>query len=172
MPANHGKEAWVKIKEFLSDADAQKAFLGNMPKKRKRTEVETSEAVPEESEANAVALAKRKPVKLALWQKILLDEVFTRCDGRPESESLEMLCTSSKLDKDQVIFTNKTQVFRFIWIQQCISCMPGCMQCLCVSTFPGIFQESLFIMIIYVGIYNMINHLIGSQPFFRRETTV
>lgn len=46
MLAKHGKEAWIKIKEFLSDADAQKAFRGNMPKKRKRAEVETSEAVP------------------------------------------------------------------------------------------------------------------------------
>ena len=60
MPAKHGKEAWIKIKEFLSNADAQKAFLENMPKKRKRAEVETSEAVPEESEANAVAPAKRR----------------------------------------------------------------------------------------------------------------
>lgn len=60
MPEKHGKEACIKIKEFLSNADAQKAFLENMPKKRKRAEVETSEAVPEESEANAVAPAKRR----------------------------------------------------------------------------------------------------------------
>ena len=34
MAAKHGKEAWIKIKESKSDADAKKAFPGNMPKSK------------------------------------------------------------------------------------------------------------------------------------------
>ena len=45
---------------------------------------------------------EKTPAKLQKWQKVMLDQVFVQCKGKPEAETIQRICPTLMLEKHQV----------------------------------------------------------------------
>lgn len=97
LPKGVGSEAWIKMRNFMKDKSAQSIFLEKTAKKRSHPAKSTK---PETEK-------KQKRAKFERWQSVMLDEIFVKCDGRLEKETLQRICPTIKLEQRQVniIFT-------------------------------------------------------------------
>ena len=94
LPKGCGKEAWLKMREFLQNETTRNAFLDSLGgKKRKRTTTDDTGDEPS---------VKHRPVKFQPWQLTMLDEIYLKCNGRPQSESIDYLSKTLKIGKDKV----------------------------------------------------------------------
>ena len=103
LPKGTGKVMWMKMKEFLSNSTARQFFLDNQVDKpnlkRKRT---TTAAATTSSPTPPKIRKTQKPAKIMKWQKVMLDEMFVKCNGRPEPETVRIICSTLQLKKRQV----------------------------------------------------------------------
>ena len=94
LPKGCGKEAWLKMREFLQNETTRNAFLDSLGgKKRKRTTTDDPGDEPS---------VKDRPVKFQPWQLTMLDEIYLKYNGRPQSESIDYLSKTLKIGKDKV----------------------------------------------------------------------
>lgn len=112
LPKGTGKVIWMKMKEFLSNSSARQFFLGNQVDKPSLKRKRTAPGAATTSSPTPSKIRKtQKPAKIMKWQKVMLDEMFVKCNGRPEPETVRIICSTLQLNKRQVQvwFTNHRQ---------------------------------------------------------------
>jgi len=99
LPKGTGKVMWMKIREFLCNSTVRQLFLDSQADKRKRS----ATAVATTSSPTPPKIRKtQKPAKIMKWQKVMLDEMFVKCNGRPEAETVRIISSTLQLNKRQV----------------------------------------------------------------------
>jgi len=97
LPKGFGKESWLKMHNFLQDKNAQKIFLEKAANKaRKKRSVSTT------AEGSEPPKKRQRPTTFEKWQMVMLDEIFVKCDGRPEKGTIRRICPTIKLEQRQV----------------------------------------------------------------------
>lgn len=113
LPKGTGKVMWMKMKEFLSNSTTRQFFLDNQVDKPnlKRKRTATAAATTSSPTPPKIRKTPQKPIKIMKWQKVMLDEMFVKCNGRPEPETVRIICSTLQLKKRQVQvwFTNHRQ---------------------------------------------------------------
>ena len=100
LPKGFAKEAWLKMHNFLQDKNAQKIFLekaANKTRKKRSTSTTTEGSEPPKK--------RQRPATFEKWQMVMLDEIFVKCDGRPEKGTIRRICPTIKLEQRQVNIT-------------------------------------------------------------------
>ena len=106
LPKGAGREVWIKMQTFLTNISDRNSFLESqlaMKGERKRattTRPTTSTTTPPKKRKQTPA--SRARTKLYKWQKVMLDEIFVKCDGRPLAETVQRISPILQLDKRQV----------------------------------------------------------------------
>lgn len=104
LPKGTGKVMWIKMKEFLSNSTARQLFLdsqGNKPNLKRKKRAAT--AVATTSTRTPPKIKKTNtPAKIMKWQRVMLDEMFVKCSGRPEPMTVRIICSTLQLKKRQV----------------------------------------------------------------------
>ena len=107
LPKGTGKVMWMKMKEFLSNSTTRQCFLDNQVEKPNLKRKRDVAAVATTSTPAAPKNRKtQKPAKIMKWQKVMLDEMFVKCNGRPEPETIRIICSTLQLNKRQVNFSD------------------------------------------------------------------
>ena len=103
LPKGTGKVMWLKIKEFLSNSTARQFFLDSQADKPNLKRKRSATAVATTSSPTPPKIRKtQKPAKIMKWQKVMLDEMFVKCNGRPEPETVRIISSTLQLNKRQV----------------------------------------------------------------------
>lgn len=104
LPKGIGKVMWMKMKEFLSNTTARQCFLDSQADKPslKRKLAVTAVATTSMPTSPAKIRKMQKPAKIMKWQKVMLDEMFVKCSGRPEPETVRIICSTLQMKKRQV----------------------------------------------------------------------
>ena len=104
LPKGIGKVMWMKMKEFLSNSTARQCFLDSQADKPslKRKLAVTAVATTSMPTSPAKIRKMQKPAKIMKWQKVMLDEMFVKCSGRPEPETVRIICSTLQMKKRQV----------------------------------------------------------------------
>ena len=100
LPKGSGKEAWIKMQGFLKSNTERLSFLNNTSRRKRAATTYSHDfllmVLP------WVPPAKQTPVKFEMWQKVMLDQIYVQCDGKPETETVQRICPTLKLEKNQV----------------------------------------------------------------------
>ena len=103
LPKGTGKVMWMKMKEFLSNSTSRQLFLDNQVDKPNLKRKRTATAADSTSSQTPPKIRKtQKPAKIMKWQKVMLDELFVKCNGRPEPDTVRIICSTLQLKKRQV----------------------------------------------------------------------
>lgn len=103
LPKGTGKVMWMKMKEFLSNSTARQFFLDSRADKTNLKRKRTATAAVTTSSPTPPKIRKtQKPAKIMKWQKVMLDEMFVKCNGRPEPETVRIISSTLQLKKRQV----------------------------------------------------------------------
>lgn len=97
LPKGAGKEPWIKIRDFIQNETTQRSFLDSLGGKRRKRPAAIPPGIPTDEPP-----AKHRPMKFERWQLTMLDEIYIKCKGRPQSESLDNLSKTLKIGKDKV----------------------------------------------------------------------
>lgn len=93
----------MKMKEFLSNSTARQFFLDSRADKTNLKRKRTATAAATTSSPTPPKIRKiQKPAKIMKWQKVMLDEMFVKCNGRPEPETVRIISSTLQLRKRQV----------------------------------------------------------------------
>ena len=105
LPNGSGKVVWIKMKEFITNSAAKELFLDSQKKKPTLKRKRAAMATDKTSTPTTLTVKKDPtptPAKLKSWQRALLDEMFVRCSGRPDTETVREICSTLLLNKRQV----------------------------------------------------------------------